>query len=273
MGFGWSKTQLGGEVSYRQKPNNQCKHGNRTLNKDDDDDDVIPKLRKSLLSLVCETALCVVLFDVQIYLCRNTARFPEAGLPKAIVLKSGVSYLVSDGAVLESGESIAADAIILCTGYHYSFPFLSADCQFEVTAENRIASLYKSLVHTHFPTLFFIGVPKMVIPFPLFDRQAQFVVAQLSGKVVLPDVQEMEYEVRRAYDAYSATGKAPRHFHDMGPLQWAYMESLEAEIGVIPLPPVVRKIAEVTRSQRLVDIVSYKNCHYKIVDENSFVEL
>ncbi|TMS13718.1 Flavin-containing monooxygenase FMO GS-OX-like 2 [Larimichthys crocea] len=48
-----------------------------------------------------------------------------------------------------------------------------------------------------FPSLFFIGICKMICPFPNFNCQVQFALAVLDGSVTLPSVAQMEDEVRR----------------------------------------------------------------------------
>jgi len=54
-------------------------------------------------------------------------------------------------------------------------------------ASNRITPLYQHLVHPSHPrSLFFVGVPATVVPFPLFDLQARVAVQLLAGKAPLP---------------------------------------------------------------------------------------
>ena len=53
-----------------------------------------------------------------------------------------------------------AKAVILATGYHYTFPFLAPECGVKVDMENRVVQpLYKHLISIANPSLAFVGLP------------------------------------------------------------------------------------------------------------------
>ena len=55
-----------------------------------------------------------------------------------------------------------AEAVILATGYHYTFPFLAPDCGVKV--QNRVVQpLYKHLISIANPSLAFVGLPVQVL--------------------------------------------------------------------------------------------------------------
>ena len=57
---------------------------------------------------------------------------------------------------------VEAQAVILATGYHYNFPFLTPECG--VSVENRVVQpLYKHLISIANPSLSFIGLPVQVL--------------------------------------------------------------------------------------------------------------
>lgn len=184
----------------------------------------------------------------------------------------GVRQLLPDGAVLNDGDVINADALVLCTGYHYSFPFLPPECQVEVNADNFVTPLYKHVIHCRYPTMSFVGVPKLIIPFPMFDRQARFIVAVLSGEMSLPAAGEMESDVRREFQELLSAGKPPKNFHTMQSAQWAYNDWLAFAAGFEPLPPVLDELYERVFLRRSMNYVSFKTLNYKITDGSSFVE-
>lgn len=86
----------------------------------------------------------------------------------AVILRAG-----KNGRELElaNGEIIEADAIIFCTGYLYSFPFLSKE--FQLRNENeRLMPLFLHMIHIDYPKqLFFLGLPKMVSTCLVLDYQ------------------------------------------------------------------------------------------------------
>ena len=77
------------------------------------------------------------------------------------------------------------DVIILCTGYQYSFPFLSADCGVSVLKPDLLSPLYKDTISLSRPTLGFIGICKLGMTF-LFEYKARFLKAFHEGKFKLP---------------------------------------------------------------------------------------
>jgi hypothetical protein len=90
----------------------------------------------------------------------------------------------TDGRVVfADGSTIVADAVIYCTGYDYSFPFLDTGGLVTVD-DSRVGPLYE---HTFppalAPSLSFVGVPKMVAAVPRFyEAQARWVARVLSGR-------------------------------------------------------------------------------------------
>ena len=82
--------------------------------------------------------------------------------------------------------------MIICTGYEYSFPFLSTACREDglhlTWSEKHVQPLYKQLFHAQRPELAFVGLPWSVVPFPMFEVQAKLLAAVYSGKVQLPSL-------------------------------------------------------------------------------------
>ena len=67
------------------------------------------------------------------------------------------------------------DAVLFCTGYYYSFPFLSSICPKLISTGDRVQYLYKHMFYIPDPTLAFIGLPSKVIPFRTFEIQAAII--------------------------------------------------------------------------------------------------
>ncbi|MFU1478861.1 NAD(P)-binding domain-containing protein [Roseovarius sp. C7] len=90
------------------------------------------------------------------------------------------------------GTSRDVDAIILCTGYVHHFPFLPDDLRLKTA--NRLAAndLYKGVVYTGNPDLFYLGMQDQWYTFNMFDAQAWWVRDAILGKIELPDQAAME---------------------------------------------------------------------------------
>lgn len=90
------------------------------------------------------------------------------------------------------GTTKDVDAIILCTGYKHHFPFMPDDLRLKTA--NRLASddLYKGVVWTGDPTLFYLGMQDQWYTFNMFDAQAWWVRDVILGRITLPDSATME---------------------------------------------------------------------------------
>ena len=81
------------------------------------------------------------------------------------------------------------DAIILCTGYAYSFPFLAPAIRSQGISA---LPLYQYIFHTQYPTLAFVELPERIVPFPLAECQAAVIARVWSGRLDLPSLQKMQ---------------------------------------------------------------------------------
>lgn len=84
------------------------------------------------------------------------------------------------------------DAIVLCTGYAYSFPFLAPTDPSIKDEGIRALPLYQYLFHMQHPTLAFIEMPEMIVPFPLAECQAAVIARVWSCRLALPSLHEMQ---------------------------------------------------------------------------------
>ena len=158
----------------------------------------------------------------------------------------------------EGGGSARVDAIVWCTGYHYSFPWLDlgggdlgGDC---------LEALYRHVfLPEHAPELSFVGVPFKVAPFPQFELQAAWVAACLAGRRSLPPETEMR---RRAADELRSQRERfalPRHTHQLGGLQWDYNDLLAEESGFPPLAGWRRQVYDASKENRAESPGDYRD--------------
>jgi len=133
--------------------------------------------------------------------------------------------------------SPTVDAIIFCTGYEYNFPFINEKSNLQMQlGGRRVAPLYEQLWHAECPNLAFIGLPHSVVPFPLFEIQAQACERQwrLQGEA-WPGQEEMLEAARR--DAESGGygkehGRVPEDTHYLGNAQWEYCAHMAQNAGL-----------------------------------------
>ncbi len=146
----------------------------------------------------------------------------------------------SPDAFNESGELIigdtrlSIDSFMYCTGYEYEFPFLGSGVV--SIDDNWIAPLYRDIIPVNDPTIGFIGLPYLVVPFPLFEMQAKWFAKQLMGSFSLPDESDRRQVVEKIATEYRESGSLNRHFHRLGDEQENYYNLLATECGEPRLP-------------------------------------
>jgi hypothetical protein len=101
------------------------------------------------------------------------------------------------------------DAIIMATGFHASFPFLS-----KLVAGWDMATtppLYLRMMHPTIPSLFFIGLFQPIgCIWQLADYQARIAALQLSGRLQRPAdlAARIRHEIAHPHHRF---GRSPRH--------------------------------------------------------------
>uniref|UniRef100_K3ZZN9 Flavin-containing monooxygenase n=1 Tax=Setaria italica TaxID=4555 RepID=K3ZZN9_SETIT len=143
-----------------------------------------------------------------------------------IRLHPPVDQLCDDGTTVAfaDGSRAAADAVIYCTGYRYSFPFLDTGGIVAVDDGNRVGPLYE---HTFppalAPSLSFVGVPMWVFAPWFFEAQARWVALVLSGKAALLPEEEMLRALHEDYRAREIAGVPAYHAHAITAEVWEFV--------------------------------------------------
>ncbi|KAF1836056.1 FAD/NAD(P)-binding domain-containing protein [Decorospora gaudefroyi] len=97
------------------------------------------------------------------------------------------------GVVFADGrQEDGIDAVVFCTGYFYSLPFLRDVAPPLVTTGERVNHTYKHVFYAPRPSLSFLALNQKVIPFPLAEAQAAVLARVYSGRLTLPSLDEME---------------------------------------------------------------------------------
>ncbi|KAM3084331.1 monooxygenase [Clarireedia jacksonii] len=115
------------------------------------------------------------------------------------------------------------DAIVYCTGYFYSYPFLNSLSPPIITTGRRAVGLYQQLFNIRHPTLAFTALAQKIIPFPISEVQCAAIAKVWSNRLDLPSVDEM-YSWER--DRVKECGEG-RSFHVLGyPKDAEYLNEL-----------------------------------------------
>ena len=109
--------------------------------------------------------------------------------------RPGIERLAGDRVRFTDGAEAQADAIVWCTGYHVTIPFLD---QALVGPDPRELPLYKRIFHLEEPRLFFIGLMQSTgSAFPIVERQSKILAEHLAGTWAPPSLAEMRADCER----------------------------------------------------------------------------
>ena len=100
-------------------------------------------------------------------------------------------------AYFKDGSSGSFHAIILCTGYKHHFPFLPDELRLKTANRLAAADLYKGVVWTANPDMFYLGMQDQWYTFNMFDAQAWWVRDAILGRIDLPDAATMAADPKR----------------------------------------------------------------------------
>ncbi|MEU3730843.1 NAD(P)-binding domain-containing protein [Streptomyces sp. NPDC033538] len=111
----------------------------------------------------------------------------------AVTPKPAIASFDGDRVVFTDGTRVAADAVVYCTGFHMTFPFLPAGCP--VAADGSV-ELYRRVVPADRPGLYFVGLVRPVGAITrLVEAQARWVARIIGGEAELPAADEMREEI------------------------------------------------------------------------------
>ncbi|RSN66336.1 flavin-binding monooxygenase [Streptomyces sp. WAC 04229] len=145
----------------------------------------------------------------------------------AVTPKPAIASFDGDRVVFTDGTSTTADAVVYCTGFHMTFPFLPAGCP--VAADGSV-ELYRRVVPAGRPGLYFVGLVRPVGAITrLVEAQAEWVARIIDGEAELPSAEAMREEIgtylTSVAQRYGRTEGASIQV-DVGPYLAEFRESL-----------------------------------------------
>lgn len=187
-----------------------------------------------------------------------------------IIEKADVARLIERGAVFVDGSIDYFDEIVYCTGYKYTFPFLSVDCGV-FCDDNYVRPLFKHCLSCNSPTMAFIGLPFYVCPFPMFDLQIRFCLTFMTGRKELPSREELLQDSEDDMNRRWQRGLSKTKAHSMGAgYQDQYFAELASTAGVDPVKPVVLKMFDENKRNQSRDFANYRRYTFRALDDESF---
>ena len=115
-----------------------------------------------------------------------------------ITPKGAIESFSPDGVTFADGSSEQLDAVIWCTGYRVTIPFLDQEL---VGPDPKELRLYMRVFHPTVPDLFFIGLMQSTgSAFPIVERQSELLAEYLTGRWAPPSPRAMRAAVERRYN-------------------------------------------------------------------------
>ncbi|KAK5649047.1 hypothetical protein RI129_003939 [Pyrocoelia pectoralis] len=180
-----------------------------------------------------------------------------------VTSKPLIKELREHSVIFEDGTEELVDDIVYCTGYDYKYPFLSSDCGINIQ-DKHVYPLFLHMVNINHPTMFFIGLPFVICAIPLFDLQVRFCIEIIMKNFELPSKELMLEDLHNEIKEKEKLNVPRKHIHRMGEFQEEYWKKLARLSSIKPLPPVLCKMYEESRRERIVEK------HYRIIDDEHF---
>jgi cation diffusion facilitator CzcD-associated flavoprotein CzcO len=143
-----------------------------------------------------------------------------------ITVKPNIERLDGGKVQFVDGSIESIDAIIYCTGYKISFPFLEESL---ISAPGNQVALYRRVVAPDHPTLYFLAlVQPLGATMPIAEAQAHWIADLLDGTAALPDAERMRKEIADYHRAVSRRYvRSKRHTIEVDFM--AYLREIQAE--------------------------------------------
>lgn len=142
--------------------------------------------------------------------------------PERIEEKPLVQRLEGNVAHFADGTSKCFDAIIMCTGYLFHFPFLPDELRLQTHNCLYPANLYKGVFWQPNPKLIYLGMQDQYFTFNMFDAQAWYARDVILGKIQLPSLEERQKDEEAWLKEYSTVETADEEID----FQAAYIRNL-----------------------------------------------
>ena len=112
-----------------------------------------------------------------------------------VVVKPNIDRFDGDRVCFTDGSAEQIDAVIYCTGYKISFPFLD---DVPVSAADHHIRLYRRIVPPKRSGLYFIGLVQPIgAVMPIAEIQSEWVADLLQDRAILPPERQMNREIAR----------------------------------------------------------------------------
>lgn len=208
----------------------------------------------------------------RVTLSHHLPELPKSEFKPNVDQKPDILKLTENSVIFTDGTSQTYSVIFYCTGYKYTFPFLSADCGITCD-DNYVRPLYKHCLSINRPSLGFIGLPFYVCAMQMFDLQTRFCLTFMTGRKKIPSKAIMMSDFEKQTNERFARNFKKHQMHMMGTEQDKYYDDLAKTAEIEPLKPVITKLHNFSSRRFLDDLLNFRKDVFRIVDDETFVKV
>ncbi|XP_025208895.1 senecionine N-oxygenase-like isoform X1 [Melanaphis sacchari] len=195
----------------------------------------------------------------QVYFSHHKPELIEKEFSKNVIHFPDVELFSKKSVYFKDKTKQTLDAVIYCTGYKITLPFLKPSCGIKVLNDKLITPLHKNIININNPTMGFIGYLNMTFVFRVFDLQVRYYLEFLRKNCL-------------SRLDYMATMMTPVNTHYLGIKLLSYCKSLISDkIKVEPIPSIFFEIYMACHEHKIKYYRSYHSSVIRIINNNNFV--
>jgi len=205
-----------------------------------------------------DLALQLIKYGANKITCTWRTKPMEFKWPSQIEEKPLVQRFEGGVAHFKDGSSQEFDAVIMCTGYLHSYPFLREELRLKSKNVLYPAGLYKGIVWTAGGNnkLLYAGTQDNYYTFSMFDVMGLWMVKLIQGEIKLPSTEIMDEDWGR----WVAREKQKKGYSDEVALQTDYVVDLVGECGAeYPYDLDVSEMLHEWLGHKKDDLVTYRD--------------
>ncbi|MCC4264403.1 NAD(P)-binding domain-containing protein [Oceanimonas baumannii] len=126
--------------------------------------------------------------------------------PEGMEERPLLSHFDGNTGYFSDGSTKEFDAIIMCTGYLFHFPFLPDALRLQTHNCLYPDNLYKGIFFQSNPKMIYLGMQDQYFTFNMFDAQAWYARDVILGKIALPVADERRHDMQHWLDRHAQLG-------------------------------------------------------------------
>ncbi|MGO4999886.1 NAD(P)-binding domain-containing protein [Oceanisphaera sp. W20_SRM_FM3] len=142
--------------------------------------------------------------------------------PKGMTERPLLTHLEGNIGHFADGSSKQFDAIVMCTGYLFHFPFLPDELRLQTNNCLYPDNLYKGIFFQQNPKLIYLGMQDQYFTFNMFDAQAWYARDAIMGKIPVPEADKRQQDMQ----SWLARHEQLSGCHDSIDFQASYIRDL-----------------------------------------------